>query len=466
MAQIPQNKLTKKREFPDAFVILIILLAIVTALTWILPASQYDMIEVNGASRLDPDSFHHVERTPVGIFAMFKAIAMGYQQSAPLLSMVLAIGCFVGLVNHTGAIRAAVLALTKKLGKKSDALVLSGIIVFFTLIGAFPSMMEAMIPFIPMALSISLLLGYDALVAVSIVFMADIAGWSAGPTNFYTVGNAQIIGGLQLYSGIGYRLVCMVVFCAITIWYVLRYANKIKKDPTKSLMYGEDYSDITDAEDSDIEFTLRHKIILLIFVATICLIVYGNMKLKWGVVDMAGVYLISAIICGLIAGYGPNKIAQTMLGGAQLVFVAAMAISVARSISVVMDAGQITYTIVHALVSLVSTLPVALVGIAMLVVQTLLNFLIPSGSSQALVTMPILMPMAELTGISKQMTILAFQFGDGLSNLGYPTMAALVGCLAAARVPFQKWFKYALPYLGLVYIASVLLLIGAVVIGY
>ena len=143
-----------------------------------------------------------------------------------------------------------------------------------------------------------------------------------------------------------------------------------------------------------------------------------------------------------------------------------MAIGLARGISIVMDNGQITYTIVHALVNLVAGLPAAITGVAMLVVQTVLNFFIPSGSSQALVTMPILMPMAEIVGISKQMTILSFQFGDGLSNLGFPTMGALIACLSYARIPFNKWFKFILPFLGIAYAACAVLIVISSFIGY
>lgn len=338
--------------------------------------------------------------------------------------------------------------------------------IFFLCIGAFPSMLEGSIPFVPIGVAVALMLGYDVVTGVAIVFVADIVGWAAGPTNLYTVGNAQSIGGLELFSGIGYRMLSLVVLGAIAIWFVLRYAERVKRDPSKGIMYGEDYSDLKSASDAQLEFTLRRKLILVVFVVTIILVVYGSLEWGWGLFDMAAMYLICGIACGLIAGFSGGKIADGLLAGAQSVFIAAMAIGLARGISIVMDNGQITYTIVHALVNLVAGLPAAITGVAMLVVQTVLNFFIPSGSSQALVTMPILMPMAEIVGISKQMTILSFQFGDGLSNLGFPTMGALIACLSYARIPFNKWFKFILPFLGIAYAACAVLIVISSFIGY
>ena len=456
----------KKREFPHSFVILFFILALMTALTWILPAGQYDSVTVNGVSAVDPNSFHYVENTPVGIFDFFKAIPLGIQNGIALICMILTIGASIGLEDETGDIRAALVSLTKTSGEKSGKFVLAGMMVFFLCIGAFPSMLEGVIPFIPIGVAVALMLGYDVVTGVAVVFVADIVGWAAGPTNLYTVGNAQTIGGLELFSGLGYRMVSLVVLGAIAIWFVLRYAERVKKDPTKGIMYGEDYSDLKNASDAQLEFTLRRKLILVVFIATIALVVYGSLEWGWGLFDMAAVYLICGIVCGLIAGFKSGKIADTLLAGAQSVFIAAMAIGLARGISIVMDNGQITYTVVHALSGLVANVPTAVTGIAMLAIQTVLNFFIPSGSSQALVTMPILMPMAEIVGLSKQMTILAFQFGDGLSNLGFPTMGALIACLTYARIPFNKWFKFILPFLGIAYAACAILIVISSFIGY
>lgn len=457
------EKIKKKREFPHSFVILFAILAIMVICTWIVPAGQYSVIE--GTTTIDPNGFHYVESTPVGFLGLFESIPRGIQDGIALIAMILTIGACMGLVNSTGALTAAIMSLSKKLGEKSSKLVLAGIMVFFLFIGAFPSMLEGTIPFAAIIVPICLALGYDVITGVAVVFVADIVGWSAGPANYYTTGNAQIIGGLELFSGFGYRMVALIVLGLISIIYVIRYAEKVRKDPSKSLVAGADYSDLMKSEE-DVEFDTRKKLITLIFVITIVLIVVGCMKWSWGLVQMSGIYIISGILCGIIAGYNSGKIADELLSGASSVFIACMAIGLARAISVVMTDGQILHTIVHALAGLLQGLPEALVSIGMLIAQTILNFFIPSGSSQALVTMPILMPVAEITGLSKQLTILAFQFGDGLSNLCYPTMGALIAFLMYGRISFNKWFKFIMPFLCFEWLASIVLLVIGALIGY
>ena len=279
------------------------------------------------------------------------------------------------------------------------------------------------------------------------------------------MGNAQAIGGLELFSGFGYRMVSLVVLGLIGIVYVVRYAEKVRQDPSRSIMAGADYSDLINSQE-EVAFDGRKKLICVVFLVTVALIVIGCLEWGWGLTEMSGVYLICGMLCGIIAGYSSGKIADELLLGAQSVFVAAMAIGVARGISVVMNDGMILDTIVHALAQILNGLPAALVGIGMFVVQTVLNFFIPSGSSQALVTMPILMPVAEITGFSKQLTILAFQFGDGLSNLCYPTMGALIAFLMFGRVPFNKWFKFIMPFMLISWAACIALLVIGAAIGY
>lgn len=454
-----------KRILLHPFVILFLLLIVMTALTWVLPASQYEKVVVNGVNTIDPESFHYVESTPVGFFDFFKYIPKGVESTISLICMMLTIGAAVHMVDETGAIRAALMALTHKLGEKNTKFVIAGAMIFFMFIGAFPSMFEACIPFLPIVVPVCLLLGYDVVTAVCIVVIGDIIGWTAGPTNLYTVGNSHNIAGLPMFSGIGYRLVVLVVLGAVALWYVIRYAERVKKDPSKSLVAGKDYSDLM-GNVEDMEFTLTRKLILGAFIITVILVVYGSLNWGWGTMDMAGVYLICGIGSGIIARLSPDRTADILVDGASSMFVAALVIGIARSLSLIMDAGQITYTIVNALASLLSGMPPALTAIGMMLVVIVMNFFMPSGSSKALIIMPILMPMAEIIGLSKQITVLAYQFGDGISNLAFPTVALLVACLSYARVPFDKWFKFILPFQGIAYAVSAVLLIIASFIGY
>ncbi|MDY3282110.1 hypothetical protein [Dysosmobacter sp.] len=221
----------KKREFPHAFVILFAILALMAVLTWIVPAGQYGRVEVNGKTVVDPASFQYVEQSPVGVMEVFESIPQGIQGGIALIAMILTIGACIGLVNGTGALTAAVMAFSKKVGAKNSKLVLIGVMVFFLFIGAFPSMLEGSIPFAAVIVPICLSLGYDVITGIAVVFVADIIGWSAGPANYYTVGNAQAIGGLELFSGFGYRMVSLVVLGLIGIVYVVRYAEKVRQNP-------------------------------------------------------------------------------------------------------------------------------------------------------------------------------------------------------------------------------------------
>ena len=455
----------KKHEFPHAFVILFAILVLMVICTWLVPAGQYNRVEVDGKQVVDADSFQYVESSPVGFMGLFQSIPQGIQDGAALITMIFTIGAAIGLVNSTGALKAAVMTLSKKLGEKHSKLVLIGIMVFFLFIGGFPAMLEGTIPFAAVCIPICLALGYDVITGISVVFIADIVGWSAGPANYYTVGNAQIIGGLKLFSGFSYRMVALVVLGLVSIFYVIRYAEKVRKDPSKGLMAGQDYSDLA-GDQEETAFTGRRKLVVVVFMAATLLIVIGCLKWGWGMPEMSAVYIICGIVCGIIAGYKSGKIADELLEGAKSVFIAAMAIGMARAISVVMQQGLILDTIIHGLSGVLAGLPESLTSIGMLVVQTILNFFIPSGSSQALVTMPVLMPVAEITGLSKQLTILAFQFGDGLSNLCYPTMGALIAFLSYGRVPFNKWIKFIMPFMLLAWGACIILLIAGTIIGY
>lgn len=464
--QQTEGKLKKKREFPHAFVILFAILVIMVVCTWIVPAGTYTRVTENNITMVDPDSFTYVEASPVGFMGLFQSIPLGIQNGIGLITMIFTIGAAIGLVDSTGAIRATVHSLSDKLGAKNSKFVLIGLMLFFAMIGAFPSMLEGTIPFIPISVSIALMLGYDVVTGVAVVLISDIVGWAAGPTNFYTVGTAQNIGGLPLFSGIGFRLVSLVVFTIVSVWFVIRYAERVRANPEASVVAGRDYSDLRTTGEEKVAFTLRRKIIFVLFLITILLVVVGSLQWKWGMLEMSATYLICGIVCGIVAGFPSGKIADALLDGARSVFIAAMAIGLARAISLVMENGRIIDTFVYSLVGLLDGLPAAVTGIAMFVVQTILNFFVPSGSSQALVTMPILMPLADIVGMSKQLTILAFQFGDGLSNLCFPTMGALVACLTYARIPFDRWFKFIWKYMLIIWATAIVLLIVASLIGY
>ncbi len=461
-----KTKKERKFKFPHAFVLLFVIIVLVGILTYIIPAGEYNRIEINGRKVVDPTSFRFIDSSPVGVFDLFTAIPKGIQSGSFLIIMILIIGGAIKLFDGTGAIRAAILKLTDTIGKERDSWVLASIMIFFAFLGGFPGMLEAAIPFAPLCIGIALTLGYDALVGICISLVAIVIGWTAGPSNPWTVGIGQTVGELPMFSGFAYRLLVLAVLLTASIAFVLRYAKKIKKDPTKSIVYGMDTKHLIDNNDGQIEFTSRHKLILLTFIITIIFIVVGTLKWKWGIPQMCATYIIGAIVGGKFAGYSSDKIADELLEGGKAIFIGAMAVGLARAINVVMTDGRIADTIVYGISSLLKGMPPSITAVGMFIVQTLINFFIPSGSGQAMVTLPILIPVADIIDLNRQITILAFQFGDGLSNLCYPTVGGLVAFLIYSKISFNKWFKFIFPFMIIVWLLAVLLLIGAVLINF
>lgn len=454
-------------KVPNGFVILFGILLLVAVLTYILPAGTYDKVEVAGKMMSKPGSFHFIDRTPVGFFQVFTAIPNGMQAAAALIFMILLIGGAVRVFDSTGAIKGALSSILRAFGKDKGSWVIAMVITLFALIGAFPSMFEATIPFAPICMAIALALGYDAIVGVSMALVGVVIGWTAGPTNPWTVGIGQSIGQLPMFSGFLFRLVILVVLITIAITYILRYGNAVKNGRRKSITEGIDVSDLNEySGNGDTPFTLRHKLVLLALCATVGIILYGTYNWKWGLVQMSGAYIVGGISAGLIAGFHGGKIADEFVEGGKEIFMAALAVGLARSIQVVMDTAHIGDTLVYFASVPLASMPAAASAVGMFVVQSILNFFIPSGSGLAMVTMPIMIPLADVLEIKRQVAILAFQYGDGLSNLCFPTTAVTIAFLSVGRVPFGKWLKFIMPFLLIVWVVAALSLATAVWIGW
>lgn len=273
-------------------------------------------------------------------------------------------------------------------------------------------------------------MGYDAIVGLAIVALGTGLGYSGAIMNPFTVGVAQSIAGLPQMSGVGYRIICHLILIAVASAFTVRYALKIQADPTKSLVYGDDFSHMS-MDPTEVEkhsFGIREIAVLATLAIGICVIVWGTKVKVWYFADLSAVFLIMGIISSFIMGWGPNEIAKKVSASFTDIAMACMIIGFARGILVVLQAGHIIDTVVYALSIPLSKLPNWLAADAMLAVQTVLNFLIPSGSGQAVTSMPIMAPLSDLIGISRQSAVLAFQFGDGLSNILWPTAMAPIMC--------------------------------------
>lgn len=469
MIQVNKKKNSFIERFPNAIVLLFILIIVIGLLTYVIPAGQYEKIEKGGKQVIDPNSFHFIGKSPVKFLDFFTTIPLGLQNASALIFMIFLIGGAISIFESTGAIESAIASFANKFGKGKSQLVLILITTFFACLGAFPGMLEAAIPFAPLCIGIAISLGYDLIVGISIAVIGIVIGWTSGPTNPWTVGIGQNMAGLPMFSGLSYRLLIFFVLLIVTNAYILKYAKKVKENPSSSIVYELTCSVYEKTEYKDfnkIVFTNKHKLVLFTFILTLFTIIYGTLKLKWGITEMSAIYIIGGIIAGIVAGYDSNKIVDIFVDGGKAIFGGAMAVGIARGLAVIMEKGHIIDTIIYFLSLPLKNLSPVASSIVMFIIQTVINFFIPSGSGQAMATLPIMLPLSDIIHLNKQIAILAFQFGDGLSNLCYPTVAVVIAYLAYTKVPFSKWLKYIMPYMFITWIIAAIMVGLSVIINY
>ena len=455
-------------KVPHTYVILFTIVIIMTLATYVLPAGIYERVTDPNTGRtvVDPTSYHHVERTPVNLFEMVKAVPDGMKAAANIIFFIFIVGGAFAIIQSTGAIDGGISRTVVSL-KGKEALLIPVCMLLFSIGGATYGMAEEVIVFVPIGIALARAMGYDNIVGISMMSTGAAVGFSGGMLNPFTVGVAQGIAELPLFSGLGFRLVGHLVLYIVAVWFVMRYAAKVKKDPTKSLVYDLMQEDRDETALKEVpEFTLRHKIVLIVVALGFVYMVYGVMKLDWYIDELSTLFLSMAVIGGLIGGLNPSKIASSFVEGAKAIAFGALVVGIARAILIVMTNGQIVDTVISAMANLVSMLPGAITAVGMFLVQLVINFFIPSGSGQAATTMPIMIPLADIVGISRQTAVLAYQFGDGFTNSIIPTSAALMGVLAMGKMPYERWFKFIWPLMVYWTIAGSVLLIISVLINY
>lgn len=465
-----ENNMKKKKKFriPHTYALLFFVIIIVAILTYVVPAGEFERAQDPATGRIFvvPDTYHEVESNPLSFFDIFKAIPKGMENSGYIIFFVLMIGGSFGIIQATGAIDSGIVEVVNRMKGKEKA-VIPIVMFIFSLAGAILGSAEEMLPFYPIVISLALALGFDTLTGTAMVLLGAGAGFAGAFLNPFTVGIAQGIAGLPLFSGMGYRLVAYAVILTVTIVYVYRYAVKIQKNPELSVTYEEDklrheefkFDDITD-------FTSRHKLVMTVLVVGLAILAFGVVKLGFYITELTAMFLIIGIFSGIVGGLSIDKIAEEFINGAKELVYGALVIGLATSIMVVMQEGKIMDTIIYNLASLVQGLPPVLSGVAMFVVQSFINFVIPSGSGQAAASMPIMAPMADLVGITRQSAVLAFQFGDGFSNVINPTSGYFMAALAIGGIKWEKYAKWMLPlFLTWSAIGAVLVAVS-VMIGY
>jgi len=458
----------KKFEFPHTYVIIFSLVLTAVLLTWIVPAGSFERVKdvTTGKNVILADTFKFIESKPVSIFSIPLKIMKGLDKASSIVFVVLIVGGAFNVILKTGMFQALTSKVTKVFGKRETL-----IIPAFTTIFALACMsmgVNTFIGFAPIAIMLARSMGYDAIVGVSMVALGGAIGFSTGTFNPFTTGVAQALAGLPMFSGVAYRVFCMMVFLIITNLYIISYAKKIKKNPELSYVRDLELREkgLTGADNEFPNLEKRHYIVLGIVLFHFGLLIYGGSHWHWKLNESGAIFLWMAIIGGLAYGFSPNKIATSFVEGAKKLVFGALIIGLARAISIILTDGQILDTTVFYLGGLLSSLPVHLQSIGMLIMQFFINGLLTSGSGQAAVTMPIMLPVADMIGMTRQTAILAFNFGDGFSNYILPTSSALMGFLAIANIGYDKWMKYMGKLFIIWVITASILVVIANIIGF
>ncbi|UTC75825.1 putative basic amino acid antiporter YfcC [Treponema sp. OMZ 792] len=459
-----------KLKAPDAIVLILVLLILASIFTYVLPTGEYTRVldSAKGVNVVDPYSYHPIERNPVSFWGILQAVPRGLNESAEIINFLLIIGGIFGILKGTGALDSVLkMAMVKLKGR--ERLIIPVILIFWGLGGAIIGNFEECLAFLPLHITLCLALGFDSITGVALGMCGVGVGYIGAILNPFTIITAQKIADVPILSGIELRIVSFIVLMAITIVYIYIYAGKIQKNPKLSPMYEQDLKSPyreNDLLSKDIVFTLKQKLSLAIFVLGIVVLVYGVVVHHFYLTEIAAVFVGTGILCGLAGGLSLNETVRHFVKGAENLVYAAICVGFARAITVIMMDGKILDVIVYGFSNMVQGLPLQISAVGMFVLQSFINIFIPSGTGQAVISMPIMTPLADVIGLTRQTAVLAFQFGDGITNLFTPTAGDLMAAIAIGGISYGKWFKWFWKLMGLWYIACSIILIIATIIGY
>jgi len=463
-----KNKITQKLSSFNPFIMIICIVLIIFLLTFVIPSGSYERVvdPVSNQTVVDPNSYHVLEKEYLGVMDFLMAFPTGLVNAANIMMFMFIICGVFQIISATGAIDSGVSTLARKM-KNKGIWAIPLFMVIFSVGGATFGLSNEIIMYVPIGIVLVRLLGYDSLTGFSMIAWGAWIGYCTGWLNPFNVGVAQELAGIKMFSGIGMRLVFWVCFLIISCVFLMKYANKIKKNPEKSTV-----KDLEKEAESNIDLdniqkmTGRQISVLLLLVACLALIVWGTLEKDWFITEMGGIFIGLGVISGIVGGLKASQICDEFIEGAKAVLFGAFLVGMAQVIIVIVNDAQILDSIIYGLSTVVSSMPKSLAVVGMFFCQTILNFFINSGTGQALATMPIMLPLAEINGISAQTAIAAFQFGDGLTNAIYPTSPVLMSALAVANIPYGKYVKFFLPlFIGWIILGAIFVIICQV-IGY
>ncbi|HMO40697.1 MAG TPA: TIGR00366 family protein [Saprospiraceae bacterium] len=446
---MPENQPLKWYErIPHPVIMLFGIIVITAALSYILPAGAYEREVVDGRQRVVPGSYRLMASTPVGLLDLFRAIPAGFKTAVDIIFVVLASGIMFGVLERSRMVENTVGTIVKNLGLQRKYL----IVVLMTFVYGFLGVAigyENNIAMIPIAAVMSLALGGDLILAAGISVGAVTVGFGLSPINPYTVGTGHKIAEMPLFSGAPLRSVLCFLALSLLAYYNVRYFKKILTNQSKSLGQNLDTDGFVLSRPLETyRITSNNWLLLGIFTSGIAVMLYGIFNLGWYINEISAIFLMIAVLSGLAARMNGRLLSETVLRSIAVVAPGAFMVGYATSIKVVMEMGNISDTIAHNLTEMLTVLPTYASAVAMSLAQSVINFMIPSGSGQALATLPIMIPVGELLGLTRQTTILAFQIGDGVTNLINPTLGGLIAMLSMCRVPFDRWLRFIVPLIG------------------
>lgn len=458
-------------RMPNTFVLLFAILALIALATWFVPGGKYDTQLIDGRQVVDPNSFHYVTSHPQGLVELLQAPIKGFVESAQIIGFVLMVGGAFAVLQRTEAVDTLIRSIARAHAHSSLVRValIPVFVTLFSLGGATFGMSEEVIPFILIFVPLALALGYDTVVGVSIPFLGSQVGFGAAFLNPFNVGIAQGIAGVPVFSGMGYRLVVWITATLVTILFLMWYAARVKRNPSLSPTYAIDLEKRREMpavpEHSDEKMTLRHALVLIIFALTLGAMVVGVVEYGWFINEIAALFLAMALLVGVVGRVNPDNWVAAFMHGVKDLAPTALVIAIARATMVIARDAQIIDTMLHELMPLVQSSHPVFAAQKMYLIQSVINFFIHSGSGQAALTMPIMAPLADLVGVSRQTAILAFQLGE-LSTPMIPTSGITVGVLALARIPWLTWAKWMVPLQLIYFVMALLLLVPPVLMGW
>lgn len=451
------------RKIPDSVLIILGILIVFIALTWVVPPGQYQRTEIGDRTVVVPGTYERVEANPQGPGAFFLAPIKGFVAAAEIIAFIFLVGGAFSVVTGTGAVDAGLYRILQysRQHPHHKQWVIPLVIILFSLGGSTFGMSEETLVFVLVTLPLALALGYDSITGVAICFVGAGVGFAGAFINPFTIGVAQGIAQLPPGSGMGYRLIVWLLMTLLAIWYIMRYANRVDKNPTASPMYEFDKErDLTHFDDvSKTEFTRSKALVLAALLLCLGVLVFGVMRWGWYIEEIAALFLGLGFLAAILSRFQPNDAVKLFMNGAKDMMTAALVVGLSRGLLVVAEEGRIIDTLLHSVAEATQDVPRFMTVEIMFLLQSCLNFFVPSGSGQAALTMPILTPLSDILEVSRQTTVLAFQFGDGLSNMVIPTSGVTMGILAIAKIPYNVWLKWMFPLFLLLTLLAMLLLL-------